>query len=126
MITESHVNESGTVAQKIFKRYSGGNVVGYDSQTDFFVKEDPTYGTKKSIYYNSRLKYNISIEPFDKFSANELLSSVKKYDNGAEVHKKNTFTYDDDGFPVTLLNENTYESGTSAGTYRYTYEYKTY
>lgn len=126
MITESHVNESGTVAQKIFNRYLGGNVVGSDSQTDFFVKRDLTYGTKKSIYYNSRLKYNISIEPFDRFSANDLLSSVTKFDNGAEGHQKNTFTYDDDGFPVTLLLEFTDESGMSQGTYRYTYEYKTY
>lgn len=126
MITESHVNESGTVAQKIFNRYSGGNVVGYDSQTDFFSKKDLTYGTKKSIYYNSRLKYNISIEGFDRFSANELLSSLMKYDDGAELRQKNTYTYDDDGFPVTLLTEYTIENGMSAGTYRYTYEYKTY
>jgi hypothetical protein len=55
-----------------------------------------------------------------------LLSSVTKFDNGAEGHQKNTFTYDDDGFPVTLLLEFTDESGMSQGTYRYTYEYKSY
>jgi major membrane immunogen (membrane-anchored lipoprotein) len=126
MITESHVNESGTVMQKIFNRYSGGNVVGYDSQTGDLITQDLTYGTKKSIYYNSRLKYNISIEGFDRFSANDLLSSVRKYDNGEELHQKNTYTYDDDGFPVTLLTEYTLKSGPSGGTFRYTYEYKTY
>jgi len=125
-ITEAHLNESGTVMQKTFYRYSGDNVVGIDTESDFVLKQDLTYGTKKSIYYNSRLKYNISIEGFDRFSANDLLSSLRKYDNGAELREKNTYTYDDDGFPVTLLKEYTNESGMSAGTYRYTYEYKTY
>ncbi|WP_214226094.1 hypothetical protein [Pedobacter sp. B4-66] len=126
MITESHVNESGTVMQKIFNRYSGGNVVRNDSQTGDLITQDLTYGTKKSIYYNSRLKYNISIEGFDRFSANDLLSSVRKYDNGEELHQKNTFTYDDDGFPVTLLTEYTLKSGPSGGTFRFTYEYQMY
>ncbi|NRF37118.1 hypothetical protein [Pedobacter foliorum] len=125
-ITEAHVNESGTVMAKIFYRYSGDNVVAEDSESDFVLKKDLTYGTKKSIYYNSRLKYNISIEGFDRFSANELLSSLMKYDNGAELRQKNTFTYDDDGFPITLLKEYTFETGMSAGTFRYTYEYKMY
>ncbi|MEJ2905228.1 hypothetical protein WAE58_22470 [Pedobacter panaciterrae] len=125
-ITEVHVNESGTVAQKRFYRYAGDNIVGYDSQTDVFIIKESTFGTKKSMYFNSRLKYINGIETFDRFSPNDLLASVIKYPNGAELRQKNTFTYDDDDFPVTLLTEATFESGESAGTFRYTFEYKMY
>jgi len=125
-ITEVHLNESGTVAQKRFYRYSGENIVGYDSQTDIFTTKESTFGTKKNMYFNSRLKYINAAENFDRYSANDLLTSVIKYPNGAEGRQKNTYTYDDDGFPVTLLTEYTLESGESAGTYRYTFEYKMY
>jgi len=125
-ITEVHVNESGVVAQKRFFRYSGDNLVGSDSQTDIFITKESIFGSKKNMYFNSRLKYLNSIENFDRFSANELLKAVIKYPNGSEVRQLNTYTYDDDDFPKTLLTEYSDASGQNIGTYKYTFEYSMY
>jgi YD repeat-containing protein len=67
--------------------FSGNNSLG---------KQEFTYGTKKSMFYNSRVKYVVDMLTVNLYSANEALT-----EKSALMEKTNAYTYDSNGYPVS-------------------------
>lgn len=122
--TEIHVKEDGIVMAINKMQYSANNnVIRIESLTNESIITENTYDTKQNKFSNTMLGFTIYGEPFDRLSPNNVLKRKVTYPDGSYLEITNTYTYDADGFPITLASKAVHSLAGDVGTYKYTYEY---
>jgi hypothetical protein len=105
LVTEILMKDSTNttvVAKEVFT-YTNANITKVESYvgSTLFSTQEFTYGSKKSMFYNTRINY--VVDPFlaQVFSANDV--TKEKLTIGTTVNETtNTLTYDAAGFPLTV------------------------
>ncbi|WP_442795200.1 hypothetical protein [Pelobium manganitolerans] len=90
-----------TVIGKQVITYNGNNVSKYENYVgdNLVSSQEMTYGSKKSAFYNARVKYILDPSVAEAFSANDLLK--QKYTFAGQSREiTSTYTYDAEGFPT--------------------------
>lgn len=101
LVTEILFKDStdATTLSKTIIAYQNDNIskVEVYNGEDLISKEQFTYGNKKSMFYNSRVKYVVDLFTLNLYSANEALTEKSNL-----LEKTNVYTYDNNGYPLTV------------------------
>ncbi|HEX8607508.1 MAG TPA: hypothetical protein VF679_02585 [Pedobacter sp.] len=130
-LSEIHVKEDGVVVAKLTYTIVNHNITKivkeYPGAT--YITEN-TYGTHKNMFFNARISQINGIEEllgsdsYDKYSVNDLLESKLTFPDGNIVKTVNTYTYDEDGLPLTLSSAQTLSTAPNTFVGKYTFEYE--
>ena len=124
LITNVNISENGLVVQKTTVKYQDNNIIETESESSMIIKTVNTYGSKFSRFKDSRQKYYTGVEFFDRFSVNELLKSVLITPDGATLTSTHTYTYDSEGYPITLSTTHVHSRAGAVGESKSTFEYE--
>lgn len=124
LITDINISENGIIAQKRKIKYQDNNIIETESESNVIIKVVNTYGNKFSRFKDTRQKYYTGVEFFDSFSVNDLLKAVIIYPDGSTLTSTHTYTYDIDGYPVTLSTVNIHSVAGPVGESKSTFEYR--
>lgn len=125
LITDINISENGIIAQKRKIKYKDNNIIETESESNVIIKVVNTYGNKFSRFKDIRQKYYTGVEFFDSFSVNDLLKDVIIYPDGSTLTSIHTYTYDSDGYPITLSTVNTHSAAGAVGESKSAFEYIT-
>jgi hypothetical protein len=123
LITDINTSENGVIAQKRRIKYKDSNIIETESESNVIIKVVNTYGNKFSQFKDSRQKYYTGVEFFDSFSVNDLLKAIIIYPDGSTLTSTHTYTYDGDGYPITLSTVNIHSAIGAVGESKSTFEY---
>lgn len=123
-LSELHGKKNGIVFNIQKVQFVGKNEVKNElSQDGHVFLQEFTYDDKKSKFHNSPLSYRTYLDGGERYNSNNVLNSKSSIDNVAGSETTYTYTYDAEGFPITLVQKSTRSGGQDAGTFKYTYEY---
>jgi hypothetical protein len=124
LITNINISENGIIAQKTRIKYQDNNIIETESESSVIIKSVNTYGSKFSRFKGGRQKYYTGVDFFDSFSVNDLLKTVIIYPDGATLTSTYTYTYDSEGYPITLSVTHLHSVAGPVGGSISTFEYK--
>lgn len=105
-------NNSSVVQKYTLKN---GNIATFDNGMGKVYTY--TYDDKRNPFFNRILKYRFGSVDF--FSANSVVE-VQENNNGIKTITKNTYTYNADGYPLTMKSTNS--EGAVTATYKFEYK----
>jgi hypothetical protein len=130
-LSEIHVKEDGAVTVKLTYTIVNQNITKIieEVQGAIYIKEY-VYGTRKNMFFNARSSQINGVETlngteeFDKYSVNEVLESKVTSPDGTVVRTVNSYTYDEDGLPLTMSSAISLSTGGDLFVGKYTFEYE--
>lgn len=95
--------DNGATFRKVYYVYENGNITESQVlQNRTLTSYDYTYGERKNILFNANTRWALGLDNIDRVSTNEVIRVITEIGYKRYI-KKYTYTYNEEGLPISAL-----------------------